>query len=103
MQQIPLQAAPSQTLSIVLGGQNCQIAVYQKSTGIYVDVAVNGSPVSVGVLAHDTVPLVPTTYLGFIGNLIFTDTLGTSDPSYAGLGAQYQLLYLTATEYALIQ
>lgn len=103
MQQIALQPVPSQQLQIVLAGQNCQIAVYQKTTGIYVDLNSNGADISIGVIAHDVVPLVPTTYLGFSGNLIFTDTQGTSDPTYTGLGSRYQLVYLTAEEYAQLQ
>jgi hypothetical protein len=100
MQQIPLQAVPSQQLQIVLAGQQVQIAVYTRSTGLYVDTSVNGVDISCGVIARDVVPLVPTTYLGFIGNLIFTDTQGTTDPVYTGLGSRYVLLYLTAAEYA---
>lgn len=102
MQQIPLQAIPSQQLQIVLGGQSCQIAVYTRSTGLYVDVNVNGADISTGVLARNMVPLVPTVYLGFAGNIFFVDTLGLTDPTYAGLGARYQLMYLTAADYAAL-
>lgn len=100
MQQIALQPVPSQQLQIVLAGQNCQIAVYQKNRGIFVDVNVNGADISTGIIARDAVPLVPTTYLGFVGNLLFTDTQGTDDPSYEGLGSRFQLIYITAAEYA---
>lgn len=99
MQQIPLQPVPSQQLQIVLGGQNCQIAIYLKGDKLFVDVSSNGVDISTCVVAHDVVPLVPTAYLGFIGNLLFTDTQGTSDPTYDGLGGRYQLVYLTAAEY----
>jgi hypothetical protein len=99
MQQISLQPMPSQQLQIVLGGQNCQIAIYQKTTGLYVDLNLNGVDISTAVLARDVVPLVPTTYLGFVGNLVFTDTQGYSDPTYDGLGGRYQLVYLTEPEY----
>lgn len=100
--QIALQAVPSQQLQIVLGGQNVQIAVYTRSTGLYVDVNVNNVDISSGVIAQNLNPLVPTAYLGFAGNLLFVDTLGTTDPVYTGLGARYQLLYLTAADYASI-
>lgn len=99
---IPLQAVPSQQFQIVLGGQNCQISVYERTTGIFVDVSVNGASISAGVLAHNLVPLVPTVYLGFAGNILFVDNQGQSDPSYTGLGTRYQLLYLTAADYASI-
>jgi hypothetical protein len=102
MQQIALQAVPSQQLQIVLANQNCQIAVYQRSTGLYVDLNVGGADISIGVLALNLNPLVPTAYLGFAGNMLFVDTLGSTDPIYTGLGARYQLLYLTAADYASI-
>lgn len=103
MQQIALQPVPSQQLQIVLAGQNCQIAVYQKTQGIFVDVNANGADVSTGIIARDAVPLVPTAYLGFVGNLLFTDTQGFDDPNYEGLGSRFQLVYLTAAEYAQLQ
>lgn len=87
MQIVPLQAVPSQQLQISLGGQSCQIAVYSQNTGLYVDVNVNGVDFSIGVIARNLGPLVPTMYLGFIGNLLFVDTQGTSDPVYTGLGS----------------
>lgn len=103
MQSIALQPVPSQQLQVVLGGQNCQIAVYLLGEHLFVDLNVNGANISNAVRARDVIPLVPTAYLGFIGNLIFTDTQGTSDPTFDGLGSRYQLVYLTAAENALIQ
>lgn len=103
MQQITLQPVPSQQLQVVLGGQNCQIAVYMKGSAMFVDVNANGADISTCVIARDAIPLVPTTYLGFVGNLLFTDTQGTSDPTYDGLGSRYQLVYLTASEAASVQ
>ena len=102
MQTVPLQPVPSQTLQTVLNGQNVAISVYQRTTGLYVDTSVNGALVSSAVIARDQVPLVPTAYLGFAGNLLFTDTLGTDDPTYTGLGSRFVLLFLTAAEYATL-
>lgn len=97
MQLIPLQPVPSQQLQVVLGGQNCQISIYAKTTGLYVDLNVNGTDVAVGVIARDGVTLVPT-YSGFVGNLMVGDTQGNSDPTFDGLGGRYQLAYLTAAD-----
>jgi hypothetical protein len=102
MQTIPLQQVPSQTLQTVLNGQNVSISVYTRSTGLYVDTSVNGVPTSAGVIAMNQVPVVPTNYLGFAGNLLFTDTQGTEDPTYTGLGSRFLLVYLTAAEYATL-
>lgn len=94
MMTIPLQAVASQTLSVQLAGQNCTINAYQKSVGLFLDLLVDDAPVVTAVLCHDRVRLVRDAYLGFVGDLVFTDTLGTSDPVHAGLGTQFQLVYL---------
>ena len=104
MQTVPLQAVPSQQVQTVLGGQNCQIAVYTLGTEghVFADINVNGVDISSGILARNAVPLNPFGYAAFAGNLMFIDTQGLSDPSYTGFGARFQLVYLTAAEYALI-
>ncbi len=98
--QVPLQPVPAQQLQIVLGGQNVQIAVYLRGSNLFVDVNSGGADISIGVLALNLVPLVPTVYFGFAGNLVFVDTQGDSDPTYNGLGSRYQLLYISAADYA---
>lgn len=103
MQEIPLQATPSQLTNVVLGGQNCQISIYQKAQGLFVDLNVNGTDLVVGVIARDCVPLMAREYEVFAGNLIFVDTEGSNDPTYDGLGARYGLVYLSEAENALIQ
>lgn len=102
MQQIPLQPIPSQSTKVVLGGQNCQLLVYQKPQGVFVDINVDGVDISVGTIARDAVPLISREYAGFSGNLLFIDSQGSADPSYEGLGDRFALVYLTAEEYALI-
>lgn len=103
MQTVPLQPVPSQSTKVVLGGQNCQILVYQKPQGVFVDINADGVDISVGTIARDAVPLISREYAGFSGNLVFIDTQGSADPVYDGLGSRYSLVYLTAEEYALIQ
>ena len=103
MQEIPLQAVPSQSTKVVLGGQNCQILVYQKPQGVFVDINADGVDISVGTIARDAVPLVCRDYVGFSGNILFIDTQGKDDPNYEGFGTRFSLVYLTAEEYALIQ
>ena len=102
MQTVPLQPVPSQSTKVVLGGQNCQILVYQKPQGVFVDINADGVDISVGTIARDAVPLVSREYAGFSGNLLFIDSQGNADPSYDGLGDRFALVYLTAEEYALI-
>ena len=102
MQTIPLQPVPSQSTKVVLGGQNCQILICQKQQGCFVNINSDGVDIVAGVIARDAVPLVCREYAGFVGNLLFVDTQGGSDPSYEGLGERWTLVYLTAEEYALI-
>src|ERR1700677_3906083 len=101
MQQIPLQAVPSQQLQTVLNNQNCQIAIYVKEQGMFVDLNSNGVDISIAVLALNLTPLT-LNYSGFVGNLLFVNTQGVTDPVYTGLGTRYSLVYLDAAEYALI-
>ncbi len=93
MQIIPLSATPAQTLDIILGDQSCKVNVYEKSTGLFLDLIVSESPVVVGVICRDLVRLVRYAYLGFSGDLAFFDTQGANDPTSDGLGARYQLAY----------
>lgn len=113
MLQIPLSAVPSQTLSIVLDGQSCQIAVYQKqpitdeygvAAGLFFDLIVGGVPVVNTARCLDRTPILQDRqYLGVVGEFMFLDTLATeggpptfngAPPYYTGLGTQFVLLYL---------
>lgn len=98
MKEIPLQAVPSQRLSVVLAAQNCQIAVYQKSTGMYLDLAINDMSIVSTRLCRDRVRLVRQEYLGFVGDLVLMDTQGREDPRYEGLGVRWRLRYLEAAD-----
>jgi len=91
---IPIIDVPSQTLTIVLNGQNCRINLYQKSTGFYCDLYVNDVLIIGGVLCENLNRIVRDSYLGFIGDLFFNDLQGESDPVYPGLGTRYLFHYL---------
>lgn len=100
MQIVPLDAVPSQTLTTVLNAQECVIHVYQRTTGLYLDLWINGTTVLVGVICHDRTLLVLNTYLGLLGDLTFIDTLGTADPDYTALGSRWLLAFLLPSEIA---
>lgn len=91
---IPLQPVPSQTFSATLDNQLCQINVYQKGTGLFLDLFISGALIIGGVICENANRIVRNTYLGFIGDLAFFDNQGSSDPVYTGLGSRYSLLYL---------
>ena len=86
----------------MLNGQNCQIAIYQKQQGLFVDITADGVLVSAATIARNAVPLASREYAGLSGNLLFIDTQGDSDPEFTELGTRYSLVYLTAAEYAII-
>ena len=93
IQIIPIGAVESQTFTITLNQQNCSINIYQKSTGLYFDMTVNGNSCVQTMLCLNLVGLVREEYQGFEGQIFFFDTQGTSDPTYDGLGTRYQLVY----------
>ena len=98
MQTIPLQPTANQTFQVQLGGQACQLNVYQFAYGLFVDVYAGGQLIQAGVIAQNTRRIVRSLYLGFVGDLAFYDTQGTSDPVYTGLGSRFLLLYLTPAD-----
>jgi hypothetical protein len=97
-QVVPLQSVPDQTTQVILGGQNCQLNVYQSPDALFMDVLVNDTPVVTARICENLNRIIRYAYLGFIGDLAFNDTQGTSDPSYTGLGERFQLLYLSTAE-----
>lgn len=101
MQTVPLQAIPNQTLNVQLGGQACILNVYQLAFGLFMDLYVGNSLIVTGVICENLNRIVRSLYLGFSGDLCFFDTQGGSDPQdpiYTGLGARYQLVYLTPSD-----
>lgn len=98
---VPLQATPSQVLSVILANQSCRISVYQKFFGLYFDLVVPSNPtpgIRAGVSCLNGNRLIRYAYLGFIGDFLFFDTQGKTDPVYTGLGTRYQLAYLEASD-----
>ncbi len=100
MQFIPLQSVPAQTITVTLANQACKIDIAQKSTGLFVNLYVNDTLIIGGVIALNANLIVRDSYLGFSGDLVFYDTQGASDPTYAGLGARFELVYYAASELA---
>lgn len=95
---IPMQATPSQTLQVTLSGQAAQLNIYQKRSGLYMDVLVNNTLIIGGVICENLNRIVRSLYLGFLGDLMFLDNQGASDPDYTGLGARFTLVYILPGE-----
>lgn len=95
---VPLNANPNQMLTVGLDDQACQIAVYQTTKGLFLDLYVNNELIIAGVLCQNLNRIVRSLYLGFSGDLVFYDTQGTSSPAYAGLRSRFFLVYLSPSD-----
>lgn len=100
--EIPLSAVPSQTLGIVLGGQNCSIALLQRNDTLLLSLVSDGTKILTSKACRTDIRLLLSTpYLRFIGDLVFVDTQSRGEqPSYEGLGTRWVLLYLSAEDVA---
>lgn len=107
MQIVPLSPIPSQILRAGLSNQQTTLTVYQKATGLFIDVAVSDAPIVTGTACLDRKYIIRNTYLGFIGDLAFIDMNGIAnlalreDPTYTGLGSRFLLCYLTPADIAV--
>lgn len=98
MQIIPIIDAPAQTLQITLAGQQCQIDLTVKSTGLFANLYLGGVLMLGGVACVNRARLVRSLYLGFAGDLVFVDTQGSADPTSPGLGSRWLLYYLEVAD-----
>lgn len=99
---VPLEAVPSQSIKTTLASQVVEIDLYQRRYGLFIDVYVNGVLEVGAVICQNLNRIIRSDYLnqsaGFSGDLVFQDTQGSSDPDYTGLGARYQLIYLSQSD-----
>lgn len=98
MEVVPLASVPSQTLTVNLANQTCQINVYQKLYGLFFDLYVSNALIIGGVLCENLNRIVRSLYLGFQGDFMFVDNQGASDPTFDGLGTRYSLIYLAPSD-----
>jgi hypothetical protein len=98
---VPLQPLASQVVQVMLGGQACTIGVYSKGGSMFADITVAGAPLRTCQLCLNGVLLVRFNYLGFVGDLVFVDLQGNTDPLYTGLGTRYVLVYLAPADYVV--
>lgn len=98
MQTISLQPVKGQTLQISLGGQRVTLRINQRTTGMFIDVALSGIWIVQGVLCLNCNKIVRYPYLNFKGELFFADTKGDLDPVYDELGSRFKLFYATEEE-----
>jgi hypothetical protein len=94
MQVIPIQDVPNQQFQVTLSKQQCTINLYENSQGLFCDLYVSNNLIIAGVICQNKNRIVRDSYLGFVGDLSFIDSQGTSDPTYPGLGTRYLFCYL---------
>ena len=98
---VPLQSVPSQSLIVQLNGQDTQINLRTRRTGLFMDVLVSNAPIIQGVICYCANWIVRSAYLGFQGDFMFIDRVGNSDPIYyTGLGDRFQLVYLFPSDFS---
>jgi hypothetical protein len=96
---IPVAAVPTQTLSIVLENQNCEITLQLFGTSLYFSLTADAVPIVKTRIARNKIRfLLDAVYKPFVGDFVFVDTQGDTDPQYAGLGTRYLLVYMTEAE-----
>lgn len=112
MQTIQLQPIRSQTVSVQLAGQPCQIAIFAKeslfdpiyapsgSTTVFCTLSLNNAVVIASVPCWQANRIVRDVYLGFAGDLAIYDTQGGADPEWTGLGSRWVLVYLSVADLA---
>ncbi len=98
MVKIPLRKIPSQTLRIVLGGQNCIIHIYYRFNATYLDLQVDDIPICTGAICRNLASICQVASAYFDGSLHFLDMIGDNDPKYTGFGERYRLFYVTLDE-----
>lgn len=90
---IPVSPIPSQTLDVVLSGQNVTIALQTRNGELYADVQVDSAYIVRNRICHNTMPIVNSSYAGFVGELAIVDTQGNDTPNYTRLGTRFVLVY----------
>lgn len=96
MIRISLAATPSQTLSIVLANQACEISLRQNGGNMYFDLRSGGVDiVRTRIVRNKQLLLLDAKYRKFRGDFLFLDTLGDTQPEYSQLGTRYVLYYVS--------
>lgn len=98
MLEMSLSPLKAQQFTVGLAGQSCLIRLFQMPNGLYLDLTVEGKPLLQGIPCLNMSRLVRYGYLGFAGDLFFSDQEGTEDPVWSQLGDRFRLFYLTADE-----
>lgn len=97
---IPVKSVPNQAVTVQLANQATQVNIFQQLYGLYMSVFLAGEPVVQGVICQNLNRIVRSLYLGFEGDFVWLDTQGAADPIFTGIGARWQLVYLSTADLA---
>jgi hypothetical protein len=124
MLKIPLGAVPNQTLNVTLDNQNVSLSIYTLPRSAqwysltqtpvkpaepsliqttFMDVLLSGNTIKTCIQAVNQMRmLADCQYTAFVGDFVFLDTQGNTNPIYTGFGTnpRYQLIYLEAADLA---
>ena len=97
MLKIPLMSVPNQRLQTQIDGITYALVLTQRTTGMFIDIYVNGVAACLGVVCIDRAPI---TALGYDGAFVFIDNSGNSvNPEWSLLNDSVFLYYVTAAEF----
>ena len=81
-------------------------SVYQRTTGMFIDVYVDDALILGGAMLRDRVLVLRDAYFDFVGDLMMIDTAAESDPFYSAseptIGSRFILLYVEAADFAAL-
>ncbi|EPF2606912.1 phage baseplate plug family protein [Yersinia enterocolitica] len=98
MRTVSIEPLKSQSISVSLGGQQCEIRLIQRESFMYMDLTSNSIPLIQGVPCLYGNKMVGYKYLGFIGDFVFIDNAGRSDPEWSGIGSRFYLYYIEESD-----
>lgn len=100
MLQISLSQLANQSFQTVVAQQNCYITLRTLGENLYFSLSVDENVLVTNKIVRNSVPLVLYKHYGFIGDFIFVDLQGNTDPTYDELNTRYVMMYLEESEIA---
>ncbi len=101
MQQIPLQAVPTQSFSVILDGNQWDWRIELVNDAIAVSILRNGTLIINGLNIVGGMRIIPSEYEE-AGNFVLV-TMNQQIPDYTKFGTGQQLIYLSAEELSAIR
>jgi hypothetical protein len=97
---IPLRDVPNQSILTTLSNQQVQLNIYQKRTGLFMDLYSSNALVLGGIYCVNQTFCVINVYLGFVGDFMWVDLQAQNANPEAGLGigSRFQLVYLAPAD-----